>query len=85
MRANRSPSIDGDTRAATKRWAADWKAAGAILEEERWRRLTAMTDHQRARMTLDLLSLWRPDLPGDDGDGLIRLQHAFARWRKKHA
>ena len=85
MRPNQSLIIDAATRAATKRWAADWKAAGPILEAERWTRLRVMTARQRAGMTLDLLSLWRPDLPGDDGDGLIRVQQAFARWRKKHA
>jgi hypothetical protein len=85
VRANRSLTIDDGVRAATKRWAADWKAAAPILEAERWSRLTTMTDPQRAGMTLDLLSLWRPDLPGDDGEGLIRVQRAFARWRKKRA
>ena len=38
---------------------------------------------QRASMTLDLLSLWQPDRPGDDADALIRVQRAFALWRKK--
>jgi hypothetical protein len=85
MRANRSLTIDDDGRAATKRWAASWKAAEPILEAERWSRLEAMTARQRAGMTLDLLSLWRPSLPGDDGKGLIRVQRAFARWRKKRA
>jgi hypothetical protein len=78
-------TIDDDTRAATNRWAADWKAAGPLLEAERWSRLKTMTDQQRARMTLDLLSLWRPGLRGDDGEALIRVQRAFARWRKKRA
>jgi hypothetical protein len=78
-----SATIDDDARTRTKRWAADWKAAAPILEAERWDRLAGMTGQQRARMTLDLLSLWRPDLSGDNGEGLIRVQRAFARWRKR--
>ena len=83
MRANRSPTIVGDTRAATKRWFENWKRVGPQLDAERWRRLRAMGTGQRARMTLDLLSLWQPDRPGDDADALIRVQRAFALWRKK--
>ena len=84
MRAKRSPSIVGDTRAATKRWLENWKRVGPLLDAERWRRLRAMRTGQRASMTLDLLSLWQPDRPGDDADALIRVQRAFALWRKKH-
>ena len=84
MRANRSPSIVDDTSAATKRWLENWKRVGPMLDAERWRRLRAMGTGQRAIMTLDLLSLWQPDRPGDDADALIRVQRAFALWRKKH-
>jgi hypothetical protein len=56
-----------------------------LLDAERWSRLEAMTAEQRADMTLDLLSLWQPDRPGDDAKALIRVQRAFALWRKKHA
>lgn len=75
---------DADTRAATKQWLENWKHVGPLLDAERWTRLEAMTAGQRADMTLDLLSLWQPDRPGDDADGLIRVQRAFALWRKKH-
>ena len=77
------PALDVDTRAAMKRWVENWKRAGPLLDAERWRRLRAMRTGQRARMTLDLLSLWQPDRPGDDADALIRVQRAFALWRKK--
>ena len=72
-------------RELTRRWLNQWKTAGPALEAERVARLHAMNDKQRARMTLDLLSLWRSDLPGDDGDALVRVQRAFASWRKKRA
>jgi len=83
VRANRSPSIVGNTRAATKRWLENWKRVCPLLDAERWRRLRAMGPGQRASMTLDLLSLSQPDRPGDDADALIRVQRAFALWRKK--
>ena len=76
---------DDVTRAAMRRWLDNWKHVGPILDAERWSRLTAMTDQQRASMTLDLLGLWQRGLPGDDGEALIQVQRAFARWRKKHA
>jgi len=84
VRASRSPTIVDDTGAATKRWLENWKRVGPLLDAERWRRLGAMRTGQRASMTLDLLSLWQPDRPGDDADALIRVQRAFALWRKKH-
>ena len=78
------PALDVDTRDAMKLWLENWKRVGPSLDAERWRRLRAMGSRQRASMTLDLLSLWQPDRPGDDADALIRMQRAFALWRKKH-
>ena len=72
-------------RAQMRRWLENWQHVGPLLDAERWERLRAMTDRQRARMTLDLLNLWQPGLPGDDGEALIRVQRAFAIWRKKRA
>jgi hypothetical protein len=77
-------AADEDTRAAMKRWVDNWKRVGPILDAERWSRLARMTDQQRASMTLDLLSLWQPDRPGDDAIALIRVQRAFALWRKRY-
>lgn len=84
-RINRPLPVDAETRAATKQWLGRWKRVGPLLDAERWSRLEAMTAEQRADMTLDLLSLWQPDRPGDDAEALIRVQRAFALWRKKHA
>ena len=84
MTARAPEPIDVDTRAAMKRWLDTWKRVGPVLDAERWRRLAAMSARRRADMTLDLLSLRRPDRPGDDGEGLVRAQRAFALWRKKH-
>ena len=74
-----------EERAQTKRWLENWKRVGPLLDAERWAGLRAMTDGQRARAALDLLSLWQADVPGDDGEALVRVQRAFALWRKKHA
>jgi hypothetical protein len=82
--ANRCLVTSDDSRAAVKRWVDTWKRIGPILDAERWNRLAVMTDRQRASIALDLLSLWQPDRPGDDAGGLIRVQRAFALWRKKH-
>jgi len=83
---SRGPEPAGaDIRAATRQWLSNWKRVGPVLDAERWRRLAAMSARRRADMTLDLLSLRRPDLPGDDGEALVRAQRAFALWRKKHA
>jgi hypothetical protein len=71
-------------RTATRAWFRAWKHAGATLEAERWKRLHGMTERARAIMVLDLLSLWRPGLSGDDAEALVRAQRAFALWRKKH-
>lgn len=84
MSTNRSLAANDVTRAAMKRWVDNWKRVGPILDAERWNRLTVMTDQQRAIMTLDLLSLWQPDRPGDDAGALIRVQRVFALWRRKH-
>ena len=78
------PLLNEAGRALAKRWLDNWKHVGPVLEAERWTRLEAMTARQRADMTVDLLSLWQPDHPGDEADGLIRVQRAFALWRKKH-
>lgn len=80
-----SPHLDETTRAGMKRWLENWNRVGPVLEAERWERLRAMTRRERARMSLDLLGLWQPDRPGDDGEALIRVQRAFASWLKKHA
>lgn len=68
-----------------KDWLENWKRVGSLLDAERWNRLEAMTEDERARMSLDLLSLWRPDLPGDNAEALVRVQRAFALWRRASA
>jgi hypothetical protein len=71
-------------RAEARRWASRWKRVGPLLEAERWRRLQTLTATQRAQMVIDLLSLWRPELSGDDGEALLRAQQAFSLWRRRH-
>ena len=76
--------LTGEERAQMRKWLDTWREAGPLLEAERWRRLQNMSDADRALMSLDLLSLWQSDRPGDDGEALVRVQRAFAVWRKKH-
>lgn len=74
---------DPEVRAQHKRWLANWRRVGPILEAERWERLAAMSERTRARMTLDLLGLWQRRVPGDNGEALLRIQRAFAKWRRR--
>ena len=83
--SSRMPEPAGaDRRAATRQWLSNWNRVGPLLDAERWRRLAFMSARRRADLTLDLLSFRRPDLPGDDGEALVRAQHAFALWRKTY-
>ena len=75
-------SFDEQVRAQVRRWAANWKHIGPILEAERWERLTAMTLEQRTVMAVEQLSLYQPDRPGDDGEGLLAIQGIFSKWRQ---
>jgi hypothetical protein len=66
-----------------KLWIDNWKRVGPILDEERWARLAAMTAEDAQRVTRDLLELWQPDWPSDDGEELLLHQRVFARARKQ--
>jgi hypothetical protein len=63
-----------------RRWAENWRRASPELEAERWQRLAAMTDDERRVVALELLTLYQPDKPGDDGEGLLAIQKAFEKW-----
>lgn len=76
-----SPPPDDTIRAELRRFLERWRAAGPFLQEERWARLRAMTDEEARNAALDVLRLWQPELPGDNGDGLLRQRRVFARWR----
>ena len=71
------------SRAATRRCYATWKRAGRLIEAERWARLGSLKLEERSAISVDLLSLWQPDMRGDNGQALVRVQRAFAQWRKK--
>jgi len=77
--------LDPDARELGRRWLENWRHVGPILEAERWERLASMTERQRADTALDLLGLWQPDRPGDEGEALVRVQQAFVRWRRHAA
>lgn len=76
-----APTLTADARAAVRRWRLDWQYAGRVLDEERWDRLASLTLEERNRIVLDVLGLWRPESPGDDGDALIRVQRALGKLR----
>ncbi len=73
--------VDQRAQIDVRQWAANWRQASAELDAERWRRLAAMTDDDRRIMVLELLSLYQPEKPGDDGEGLLAIQKAFEKWR----
>jgi len=64
-----------------KQWVENWKHVGQVLDEERFQRLEAMTDTDARDAALRLFELWRPDWPTDNGEGLLLVQHVFARAR----
>ena len=66
-------------RDTTQRWLARWQQVGPLLDEERWQRLVRASDHELTAQALDLLALWRPDVPGDDGAALVTVQRVFRR------
>jgi len=52
-----------------------------LLEADRWARLQAASEEDLRVQALDLLRLWQPDVPGDDGEALLNQQRLFARLR----
>jgi hypothetical protein len=81
--SNRTSLLDSDRRAETRRWLDNWKRLGPLLEEERWKRVRALSDADAARDALRLFDLWQPDWPTDDGAELLLHQRVFARARGK--
>lgn len=57
-----------------------WRAAGDLLQRERWAHLRAMTDDDSRRAVAELLSLPYPELP-ERGSGLVEQQKVFRRVR----
>lgn len=74
---------DSNARAQHKRWLDNWRRVGPILEAERWERLLSMTDEEAQTATRQLLELWQPDWPTDDGEELVLHQRVFARARRR--
>lgn len=52
---------------------------GPVLEAERWARLLASSDDELRQQSEDLLNLWQPGVPGDDGEAILIQQRVFAR------
>ena len=78
-----APLLDAAGRAAMKQWLDNWKRVGPLLDQERWDRLAAMSDADAQRATRQVLELWQPDSPTDEGEGLILLQRVFASARRR--
>lgn len=73
---------DRHDRVEMKRWLDDWAQAGPRLERERWKELSAMTDEDARRIAGQVLALWQPEWPTDEGEGLLLQQRVFARARR---
>lgn len=75
--------LDPESRAQMKRWLENWQRVGPILEAERWERLRTMTEEEAQTATRQLLELWQPDWPTDDGEELLLHQRVFAKARRR--
>ena len=64
-----------------RRWVDRWKVVGPLLDAERWARLLASSDDELRQQSQDLLNLWQPGVPGDDGEAIVLQQLVFARMR----
>jgi hypothetical protein len=70
-------------KAATRRWLEQWRTVGPMLAQERWARLSARSDADLLQDSRDLLSFWRPDFTGDDGEAIVIQQRVFSRLRAR--
>ena len=72
--------MDEREKNQVRRVIQTWRVADELLDEERRKRLRAMTDDDVRLAVVDLLSLPYPDLP-ERGSGLVEQQRAFRRAR----
>jgi hypothetical protein len=72
--------VDESERKQLLRRVETWRAAGELLQRERWTRLRAMTDDDSRKAVAELLTLPYPDLP-ERGSGLVEQQKVFRRAR----
>lgn len=56
-----------------------WETAGPAAEEERYRRLHAMTDEEARIAFAQVLALWRPPEAPSSQTGLAELERLLAR------
>lgn len=59
-------------------WLETWRAAGAVLQEERLQALRELTDEEARRVTLQLFAMWRRPLVDPAGAELVEQQRWFA-------
>ena len=76
-----SLGISPEAKAEMQRWIDRWKWVGPLLDEDRWRRLQRCSEEELTRQALDVLDLWRPDVPGDNGEALVIQQQTFRKMR----
>ena len=74
-----SASLTAEAKAEMRQWLERWKLAGPILEAERWARLRTSSDDQLRQQSVDLLNVWQPGVPGDDGEAIVLQQRVFTR------
>ncbi len=68
---------------AMRQWLQNWERVGPILEQERWTRLTTMSEEEAQRAVQNVLDLWQPGWTGDDGEQQLLHQRVFARARPR--
>ena len=76
-------TLSADTKAEMREWVERWKVVGPLLDAERWARLLASSDDDLRQQSRDLLSLWRPEVAGDDGEAILLQQRTFGLLRAR--
>ncbi len=69
--------MDSTEREQIRRRIGEWEIATAVLQQERWARLRAMTDEDCRAAIADLLSLPPSPEQPERGSGLVEQQRLF--------
>ncbi len=75
--------MDDSKRQDLRRFVDQWRLAGPALEDQRLDEVSALSDEQARRITLDLFALWRPAGHDPSGAELVEQQRVFRLWHAR--
>jgi hypothetical protein len=75
--------MDEQTRRELKDYVERWRLAAPALDDQHASELGRLDDETARAMTLDLLSLWRPQEHDDFGAELVEQQRVFQSWQRR--